>query len=150
VFDHHVGNVLDLLVGREAPAAAQAFTAAADHAAVAALPRVDDAVTVFGAEGTPHLRPAPPAGRPFRALRLFFGIQGDVQVEEELLQAAGVLDLDLQIADRVDHLVLVVLHLEADEETAGAPEVRALQGHLDVARQLAAAIASGASGAAGG
>src|SRR5262249_15869108 len=72
-----VGDVFDLLVGRETPAAAQALAAAPDHAAVAALPRIDDAVTVLGAEGTPHLRSAPPpAGRsgpsgyslPFRAM----------------------------------------------------------------------------------
>jgi hypothetical protein len=55
VLDDHVRDVLDLLVGREPPAAAQAFAAAADGHAVAALARVHDPVAVFGAEGTPHV-----------------------------------------------------------------------------------------------
>src|SRR5215203_112386 len=54
VLDDHVGDILDLLVGGEAPAAAQALAAAADGRAVAALPRVDHPVAVFGAKGAPH------------------------------------------------------------------------------------------------
>src|SRR6185295_16853766 len=60
VLDDHVGNVLDLLVGREAPAAHQALAPPPDHRAVAALARVDDAVVVFRAEGAVH--PRSPSG----------------------------------------------------------------------------------------
>src|SRR5262249_1089885 len=71
VLDHHVRDVFDLLVGGEAAAAAQALAAAADGGAVAALARVDHAVTVFGTEGAPHgggLGPAAPV-TPWRAGR---------------------------------------------------------------------------------
>src|SRR5262245_45875763 len=77
-------------------------------------------------------------GEPLASL---LGVQGDVEAQEELLEARRVLDLDLQVADRVHHPVLVVLHLEADQEAAGALEVRALEGELDAARQLAAPVA---------
>src|SRR6185295_3826133 len=54
VLDDHVGDVLDLLVGGEAPAAAQALAPAADGGTVAALPGVHHPVVVLGAEGTLH------------------------------------------------------------------------------------------------
>src|SRR3954452_16903616 len=40
----------------------------------------------------------------------FLGVQRDVEAQEELLEARGVLDLHLEVADGVHHPVLVVLH----------------------------------------
>src|SRR6185295_16476814 len=60
VLDDHVGDVLDLFVGRESPAANQALAPPPDHRAVAALARVDDAIVVFRTEGAVH--PRSPSG----------------------------------------------------------------------------------------
>src|SRR5262245_7791198 len=81
-----------------------------------------------------------------RAAPLSLGAQRDVEVQEELLQAGGVLDVDLEVAHGVHHPMLVVFHLEADEEAAGALEVAAPQGHLDGPGELAAAVGGGGSG----
>jgi hypothetical protein len=53
--DHHVGDLVDLLVGGEAAAALQALAPPADGVAVAALARVDHPVAVGGAERTLRL-----------------------------------------------------------------------------------------------
>src|SRR6202040_3338014 len=54
VLDHHVRDVVDLLVGGEAPPTAHALAPPPDGGAVAALARIHDPVAVLGAEGTPH------------------------------------------------------------------------------------------------
>ena len=75
--------------------------------AVAALARIDHAVAVLGAERAPHRRRG--------SLGLLFGVERDVQAQQELLEVRGVLDVDVQVANRVHHPVLAVLHLEAEE-----------------------------------
>src|ERR1700726_1297019 len=74
------------------------------------------------------------------------GVQGDVEAQQQLLEIGRVLDLDRQVVHRVDHPVLLVLDLEAQEDAAGAGELGALERHLDVAGQLGAAIAGGGLG----
>src|SRR5947209_18116725 len=78
----------------------------------------------------------------------FLGVERDVEAQEELLEARRVLDLHLQVADGVHHPVLLVLHLEADDEPEGALEDAAPQGQLDGAEEHIAAI-SGCGGQGG-
>src|SRR5258707_26050 len=41
------------------------------------------------------------------------GVQGDVEPQQQLVEVGGVLDVDRQVAHRVDHPMLVVFDLEA-------------------------------------
>src|SRR5437764_1512229 len=70
----------------------------------------------------------------------FLGVERDVEAQQELLEARRVLDLHLEVADGVHHPVLLVLHLEADDEPAGALEVAAPQRQLDGAGELSPAV----------
>ena len=63
VLDHPVGDLFDFLVGREAAVAGQAFTAAPDRHAFAALARIDDPVLARSAEGAAHGNTLAQAGR---------------------------------------------------------------------------------------
>src|SRR6185503_9103179 len=60
---HHVRDLVDPFVAREAAAALEAFTAAADHVALAALARVDDLVAEVAAERALHTGASPPSDR---------------------------------------------------------------------------------------
>src|SRR5438309_7015252 len=58
LFDDHIGNLIDPFVGRETASALEAFPAAADQIASAALARIDDLVVAKRTKGT--LQPALP------------------------------------------------------------------------------------------
>ena len=64
-------------------------------------------------------------------------------MEEELFEPRGVAEVHFEIAHGLDHLVLVILELEAHEESASAFEICLLERHLDRSREFAAAVARG-------
>ena len=68
-------------------------------------------------------------------------MERDVELEQDLVEVGRVLDLDLQVAHGVDHPVLVVLDLQRQREAPRALEVGALQGELELAEELAVAVA---------
>src|SRR3954451_20782134 len=77
------------------------------------------------------------------------GVDGDVEAQEELLEARRGLDLHLEVADGIHHPVLLVLDLKADDEAAGTLEVAAPQRQLDGAGQLSPAVGGSGSRAGG-
>src|SRR4028119_978225 len=120
------------------PGGARARGPGVGGAAGAALAGVDDAVAVLGAEGAPHDRcpsRAPPRGR-----GLLLGMEGDVEAQQQLLEVSDVLNVDRDVAQRLDDLVLLVLDLEADEDPPGALQVGALERHLEAPGELVAVV----------
>ena len=54
LFDNHIGNLVDALVGGEALLAGEALTTPPDGIALFALAGIDDAILYVPAEGTSH------------------------------------------------------------------------------------------------
>jgi hypothetical protein len=73
-----------------------------------------------------------------------------VQLQQDALQGADVVDVDRQVLDRVDHPPVGVLHPQVEQEAPGALEVLAPQRELDRAVDLALAVLGRRGARAGG